>query len=357
MPSDPQISVVLPVRNGEPYISDAVRSILNQTCRDYEFLLIDDGSTDRTPDILEGFRQEDPRIRVLTGPGQGLVSVLNYGISEARGRYIARMDADDIAHPERFERQLAFLEANPRVSLVFTQMRMIDETGHLTGEVTHAPTQPEIIRAALVTGDCVVHHPTVLCRREILEKAGPYREAFARAEDLELWLRVIEHGEIAGIPDVLLDYRKHGGQVSRVHTVRQRFSRDLAVLAARARRLGRTDPTAHIDEPIPFDPDAGDAALPELDPEMIALVRLYRLIDRTLSGEDDRLPSTAELREILDALGDRQVFASARFRQKLFHQIVQTSLRRRDPALLVRSVLRAIRQNPGRAFSQKFRPV
>jgi GT2 family glycosyltransferase len=357
MPSAQQISVVLPVRNGEPYIVDAVRSIIDQTCRDFEFLLIDDGSTDGTPQILEQFRQEDARIRVLTGPGQGLVSVLNHGISEATGRYVARMDADDIAHPERFDRQLAFLEENPRVSLVFTQMRMIDETGRLTGEVSRAPIDPETVRAALITGDCVVHHPTVMCRREILEKAGPYRETFARAEDLELWLRVIEHGEIAGMPDVLLDYRKHSGQVSRVHTVRQRFSRDLAVLAARARRQGRADSAAHLEKPIPFDPDTGDAALSGLDPEMIALVRLYRLIDRTLSGEDDRLPSTAELSEILDALSDRQVFASARFRQKLFHQIVQASLKRKDVGLLVRSVLRSIRQNPGRAFRQKFRPV
>lgn len=357
MSSAPQISVVLPVRNGEPYITDAVTSIVNQTCRDFEFLLIDDGSTDATPEILEKFRQEDPRIRVLTGPGKGLVSVLNYGISEAIGRYVARMDADDIAHPERFERQLAFLKANPVVSLVFAQMRMIDEAGNLTGEVSRAPTDPETVRAALMTGDCVVHHPTVMCRREILEKAGPYRETFARAEDLELWLRVIEHGDIAGMADVLLDYRKHGGQVSRVHTVRQRFSRDLAVLAARARREGRPDPTAQLDTPIPFEAEPDETDISALDPEMIELVRLYRLIDRTLSGEDNRMPSTAELRQVLDALSDRQVFASARFRQKLFHQIIQTSLERRDFGLLMRSVLRSIRQNPGRAFRQKLRPV
>src|SRR4051812_12524034 len=124
-----QISVVMPVWNGESFLAEAIESILAQTCRDFEFLIIDDGSTDGTPAILREFEARDPRVRVLWQQHEGLVAALNAGLAAARAPLIARMDADDVSTPERFELQLAYLQAHPECVVLGTAMLVTDPDG------------------------------------------------------------------------------------------------------------------------------------------------------------------------------------------------------------------------------------
>lgn len=359
MTTPPAVSIVLPVRNGEAYISAAIDSMLNQSFGGFEMLVINDGSTDGTLAILTEAAKRDARIRILKGDGKGLVHALNLGINEARGHMICRMDADDLSDTNRLERQVAFLEASPEVDLVFSQMRMMNAAGELTGKQTHALTSPEAVKQSLERGDCEVHHPTVLGRRQAFLEAGLYREAFARAEDLDLWLRMSEHGKIAGLDEILLTYRIHGGQVSREHTLRQRFSRDLTVLCARHRRTSGQDPMQGLENPVALDEDTMvlTAEGEPMPSDILALLKTYRALDAVLSDQPDRMPDTETLRWLLKDLRQKSIFPSARLRQKVYHHIVQAAFGCGEIGLGIKAALRALQNNPSRAIKQRFKPV
>jgi GT2 family glycosyltransferase len=237
----PKISVVLPVRNGAAYVGAAVESILAQTFQAFELLIIDDGSTDGAREIVESYAKSSSRLRVLSNPGEGLVDALNYGIISSSAPLIARMDADDIASPDRLQRQYEFLQVRPEIDAVGSQVAFIDENGTLTGKRTTLPESPEAIAETLLKY-CCLRHPTVLMRREALDRAWGYRREVPAAEDLDLWLRMSEHGQLANMPEELLFYRVHSGQVSQDKIWTQRLSRNLAILSAQERRAGRTDP-------------------------------------------------------------------------------------------------------------------
>lgn len=237
----PIISVILPVRNGATYVLAAIDSILSQTFQGFELLAIDDGSTDATPALLAGVAQSDARLRILSNPGSGLVGALNYGVAMARAPLIARMDADDVALPERLRRQHDFLATHPDVDVVGAQVSFIDEHGSPTGETTALPQRPEAIHDTLLKY-CCIRHPTVVMRRAAVERVGGYRAQVPAAEDLDLWLRLSECGRLANLPEVLLQYRLHGAQVSEEKVWTQRLSRNLAIIAAQERRAGRGDP-------------------------------------------------------------------------------------------------------------------
>ena len=359
MTPPPAVSIVLPVRNGEAYICEAISSMLAQTFRDFELLIINDGSTDGTQARLEETLRKDSRVRILQGEGKGLVHALNLGIAEAKGNLICRMDADDLSDANRLEKQTAFLGENPDVSLVFSQMRMMNAAGELTGKETNALVDAGAVKKALEQGDCEVHHPTVLGRRQAFLDAGLYRDAFVRAEDLDLWLRMSERGKIAGMNEVLLTYRVHGGQVSREHTLRQRFSRDLAVLCARHRRISGQDPLDGFETPFPIDEaeTAFQTSGKPLPSDILALLKTYRGLDAVLSDSPDRMPDTEALRWLLKDLRQRTIFPSARLRQKVYHHIVQTAFSRGQVRLAIWAMLRALKNNPSRAIKQGFKPV
>ena len=257
-----RVSVILPVRDGGAYLEAAVASILAQTLRDLELLVIDDGSCDGAAAALRPLAARDDRLRVLSNPGVGLVAALNFGLAQARAPLVARMDADDVALPERLARQVAFLDRNLGVALVGAQVAFIDASGALTGERTHFPTDPAAVAAALLTRGCVVKHPSVVARREALLQAGGYRAALAKAEDYDLWLRLAERARLANLPEVLLDYRVHPEQVSAGINLGQRFARDLALIAARTRRAGRPDPFDRAEEALRFDRPPAAASPP-----------------------------------------------------------------------------------------------
>jgi glycosyltransferase involved in cell wall biosynthesis len=237
----PLISVILPVRNGHPYIADAVSSIQNQTLGEFELLAIDDGSIDGSAGYLKEAAKRDSRIAVIANSNEGLVEALNLGLKIARGEFIARMDADDVAAAIRFQRQIEFLQANPSIAVVGSALTLIDGGGRVIGEVNY-PTEPEQVHAALERMDCAVAHGSVMARRAVITSLGGYRPTFRHAEDYDLWLRVAESYRIGDLSERLMCYRCHDDSVSRRREYEQRLATHLALICARERRSWHTEP-------------------------------------------------------------------------------------------------------------------
>lgn len=212
----PMISVIMPVYNEAAYVTEAIRSILNQSYSNFEFLIFDDGSTDQSLEKIKAFK--DTRIRIFSySINQGYVIHLNRGIMESRGKYIARMDADDIAMPDRFERQVAYLEKHPEISILGGWYRNFGSQ-----LVQKYPLEHEAIKTTMLTA-CPVVHPTVMMRRScLLEHRLFYHPDYLYSEDFELWSRAIHHLKFANLPRVLIQRRIHGNNVSILHNNRQR---------------------------------------------------------------------------------------------------------------------------------------
>lgn len=238
----PSVSVVLPVWNGERFLSAAIESILRQTFESFELLLIDDGSTDGTSRIAHDHAARDSRIRVFTRAHEGLVSALNFGVAESRGRYIARIDADDICFPMRFDRQVAWLDSDSRCVAVGSWIEVIDEESRHVGFRAFARHHDEIVSALLLEGNPMVH-PSVMIRRDALRSVNGYADRYP-SEDLDLWLRLSRVGRLANLPEVLLRHRRHARSVSLRERERQLDVKAGIVEAERRSRglssLGRT---------------------------------------------------------------------------------------------------------------------
>ena len=237
--NEPEVTVLLPVRNGAATLKEAARSILGQDFRNFELLVVDDGSEDATPSVLQDLAHADERVRVVRQEKLGLVPALNRGLAEARAKLIARMDADDVALPDRLTRQAALLASAPSVALVGTGWRVVAADGS-TRRVVLPPSSDAGLRTAMATANTLAH-PTVMMRREAVLRAGSYRPAFLLAEDFDLWLRLMDRHQAACIPEVLLDYREHAGQ-SAWRDLEQRMLSEMGSLAAQDRRqVGRPD--------------------------------------------------------------------------------------------------------------------
>jgi len=209
MKQDIEISVLMSVFNGERYLSQAIESILNQTFTDFEFLIINDGSTDKSRDIVLSFH--DPRIRLIDNPSNfGLAKSLNIGIDLAKGKYIARMDADDISVPERLEKQINFIRLNSCYSLVFTNVELINNQGEFIGywDDDISADSSDLILKLLPEKNCVAH-PTLLIKRDILARFK-YLTFQKNSQDWNLWLRLASRNfKFAKINEKLLKYRIH----------------------------------------------------------------------------------------------------------------------------------------------------
>ena len=236
------ISVVLPVYNGERFLAEAVDSILGQTFGDFELIAVDDGSTDRSLMILRAYEARDSRVRIITRPNTGQAGALNDGVAAARSEFVARMDADDIAMPERFRLQHEFLKAHPEIGGLGAAYQAIDETGATIGPPNVQPCRPDEVRRALQQGGCALVHPVVMLRRAVVLEAGPYRGLLRPAEDYDLWLRMSEFTSLANLPDVLLMYRIHGSSLSIKYAFEQACGTEIARLAGKMRRQGKADP-------------------------------------------------------------------------------------------------------------------
>jgi glycosyltransferase involved in cell wall biosynthesis len=210
--SAPAVSVLMSVHNGAPWVADAVRSALAQTLGGLECIVIDDGSTDGTAALLAGIA--DPRLRVAHWPRAGLTRSLNHAVGLARAMLLARLDADDLAAPERLARQVAFLEAHPDVGVLGTAAREVDAGGKDV-RLIRPPTDDAGIRRALIRRNPFVHSSVVM-RRQILEAAGGYDERLAVAQDYDLWMRLARITRLANLPEPLVVRRLLPGRVSAV---------------------------------------------------------------------------------------------------------------------------------------------
>ena len=215
MLTNPKISVIMSVFNAQTYLKEALDSILNQTFSDFEFLLIDDCSTDKSSEILEAYAKKDDRIGLIkNGSNQGLTKNLNTLINIACGEYIARMDADDISQAERFKKQVEFLDNNPNIDIVGTFSEDISEDGKILGTRKVPVTNDEIIKLLPTLNP--LSHPTVMYRRESIEKLDGYDEKYRTSQDYLLWFEAAGHGMMFyNIPEFLFKYRMNDKYTAR----------------------------------------------------------------------------------------------------------------------------------------------
>jgi len=238
--TSPIVSVVMSVFNGERFLREAVESILAQSLRDFEFIIIDDGSTDRSASMLDYYQNSDVRLKVHHREHGGLIESLNRGCALAQGKYIARMDADDVAIKDRLAWQIEFMDAHPEVGVVGGAVEWIDSAGKSLG-IFGYPCEDRQIKATLLQG-CALWHPTVVLRKAAFVWAGGYRSVFVDGEDYDLWLRIADRFQLANLHSVLLKYRIHPSQVSMRQTKQQTLGLLAAQAAASARRKGLPDP-------------------------------------------------------------------------------------------------------------------
>lgn len=277
----------------------------------------------------------------------GLVSALNEGIERARAELIARMDADDVAMPERFARQHARMEAEPGLGLLGSFIRIMDKTGRIIRQ-GHYPVSPAETARFLEHG-CPVAHPTVMLRREAVLKAGGYRKLFSHCEDYDLWLRISELGYgIANLPQALLNYRMHGANVSAVHREAQELGSIVARLAHRARVAGLADPTvgaerlhAGLIEAIPL----------HLRQDVEAAFFVLRHAHLSLAGSDEVDAAWAQYRQLSPQARRETVMCDFLMR------LLNGAVRQRRHGLALRALTEAFRLHPRSTCGHLWRKV
>lgn len=233
----PSVSVAMPVYNCEPFVAAAVDSVLGQTWTDFELIVVDDGSTDRTLAVLEDMAGRDPRIRLVSRPNTGFGRALVECVSLARGTYLARIDGDDVATPERFTRQVQALDADPDLAVVGSNAQAIDERGRLIGDY-FVPREHEQIDAMHVAGRSAIHHPAAMIRMSMFRQVGGYRVDRVPCEDLDLWLRLAEVGRLTNLEQVLcLKRMLTSGMVVSRQAERRRILREIMDETYRRRGL------------------------------------------------------------------------------------------------------------------------
>jgi len=249
----PAISVAMSVYNGERFLEAAVQSVLDQTFGDFELLIVDDGSSDSSPELVRAFARKDSRVRPVLRENRGLIASLNELLALARAPVVARMDADDICRPERFARQIAFLNANPDYGVIGSWSEDIDEASQpmQRGGKDHPLTHEQLL-VAISAGEQLICHPAAMYRRDVVLSVGGYHAAFRHCEDLDLWLRLASVTRLGNLPERLVRYRRYPDQVSSRHSTEQTIGSAIARLAWRERQAGRPDPTADLDRLPPI---------------------------------------------------------------------------------------------------------
>lgn len=229
----PRVSVIIPAYNAAPYVRAAVESILGQTFRDFECIVIDDGSTDGTGEILDAI--PDPRLRIVHRENRGVVATRNEAIGLATSPLVAFMDADDVALPDRLALQVAAMDARDGLVLYGGQAELIDPVGRPLGPMP-VPLDHDRIDAANMSGKHALWNPSLMIRAEALEQVGGFDPHYRSAEDLDLWLRLAEIGEIANGPETVLRYRLHLQSAGHSERGLQRHFAWQAAKSAAARR-------------------------------------------------------------------------------------------------------------------------
>lgn len=222
------VTVLMSVYNEERYLDEAIRSILNQTFTDFEFIIINDGSTDGTLDILRKYEQVDSRILVHNQANRGLTASLNRGGELANGKYIARMDADDISTPNRLERQVCYFNDHPYLALLGTWAEAIDERGRILWKIC-PPADPILLKWRMLFKNNIIHS-SVMFNKEKSINLGGYNPNIAFAQDYDLWTRMMRHYDIAQLPEILVHLRDHSAQITAKHFEDQKEMENQSVL-------------------------------------------------------------------------------------------------------------------------------
>jgi GT2 family glycosyltransferase len=238
--AEPALSVLMAVRNGADYLDESLASLAAQTFEDFEIVLVDNGSIDRTPAIVRDWARREPRLRAFRLEGRGVSASRNLAAARARAPLLAALDADDLALPHRLAVQVAAMNARPRLALLGSAVELIDRRGRRIGSLHYPPGDAEL-RTFLREGK-VFTHSTVVMRRDVFLAAGGYRAGLGLAEDYDLWLRLADHGELANLAEPLVRYRMHDGNTTARGWVRQAIAIGCVGAASEARRLGRPEP-------------------------------------------------------------------------------------------------------------------
>lgn len=243
MNSRPDISVVMSVYNGARDLSKTIDSVLSQKGVSFELIVVNDGSTDQTPQLLEQYARRDPRIRVLHEQNQGLTRALVKGCAEARGKYIARQDAGDKSLTDRLVKQLGFIDREPGAAFISCGTRFVGPMGEplydVIREVDGATEALQRLHLDKIQGPS--HHASTIFSKRLYEHVGGYRGAFYFAQDLDLWIRLAEQGTHAVMPDLLYEAAITVGSISGLHRKEQIKTAALILESARLRRAGLSD--------------------------------------------------------------------------------------------------------------------
>ena len=238
-----RVDVLIPAYNAERTLVAAIRSIQDQTVRDIRLIVVNDGSTDRTGELLREIAAADPRVVVIDTPNRGIVSALNLALAQATAPIIARHDADDLAFPDRFARQLAYLDQHPDCIAVGGDVYHIDDTGRRTGWATSFAGDVKPDADAIPAVEPYLMHPFLMIRRDAFVRAGGYRYVL-HAEDADLYWRLLGQGRLYTLPDPMGEYRVHAGSISSASVHNGRIGSvyaELAALSYRRRRAGLED--------------------------------------------------------------------------------------------------------------------
>lgn len=216
----PKISVVMPVYNGEKYLRETMDSVLNQTFGDFEFIIINDASKDSTEEIIKSYG-DDRIVYLKNEQNLGVAGSLNRGLDAAKGEYIARIDADDIAMPQRFEKQVTFMDAHPEIGVCGSCVRIFEEDGS-ERDFIYSETDAEIRVDMLF--NCAFAHPSIIIRKAILDENNLfYNIKYEKAEDYRMWYDILKVSKGHNLRETLLRYRHHQGQVTRVNAKEQKI--------------------------------------------------------------------------------------------------------------------------------------
>ncbi len=211
MNTSPKVTVIIPVYNREKYVSEAIDSILTQSFTDFELLLIDDGSTDGSVEVMRSYT--DPRIRlVYNGSNLGIPKTRNKSLQLARGEYIAMLDSDDYAHPDRLKKQVAFLDRHPDYAVVGSWAAEMDENGRLWRRIKIFPVSPGEVQSGLLFRCCFLH-PSIMARKAVLQVYG-YRDQYVVCSDFELLVRIARKYKLGNLPQILVRHRIHAGRIT-----------------------------------------------------------------------------------------------------------------------------------------------
>ena len=236
MNREPKISVIMSVFNGSKFLSDAIQSILNQTFKEFEFIIVDDGSTDNSLNIIRSFESADSRIKVISKLNEGLAKSLNAAISVSKGKFIARMDADDISYENRLEKQYEYMQKNKSIDLCGCSMDIIDELGNVTSEKIQISNIDDIQRKRYFQSPIL--HITFFGKKSFFVKHNGYREQFKYAQDYDLVLRGINTGaKICNIKDKLVQYRDYQQKIDPIKFIQQFRMTELIVKLSKEREL------------------------------------------------------------------------------------------------------------------------